>query len=113
MTDLSGWELALYMYRVFIISLGGFTIGFALYVAFLYQRGHLHAGSYHQGIHVTAICFSYILLAAGLTSEIAYRALRSEPITWRLPLATAAFLSGIWALYQLVHTRARDPHGHP
>lgn len=103
----------LHAWRLLVVSAGAFTIGFALYIGWLYHKGHLRSGIYGRGRHVTLIMASYVLLAGELIVEIAYRAIHGDPITWRLPVATVAFALGSWALYQLIKTRATQARDKP
>ena len=100
---LHGWRLA-------VIALGGFNIGFALFVGMRYLKGDLHSGIYRGGRHVYAMMTSYVLLTGFGVTELAGRALRQVGFSWRLPVATAAFLLGTWALYQLMKYRSKLPH---
>lgn len=96
----------LYLWRILVVSMGAFTVGFALFIGWAYSRGNLRSGIYRRGRHVAAIMASYCILATELIVEIGHRAIYAEPVTWRLPVATVAFGLGIWALYQLVKARA-------
>ena len=100
-------ENLFYAFRIAVLSLGAFTIGFAIYVGFIYYRGALHSEVYGRGRHVMFIAISYCLLAAELVFEIAQRAVNSYPITWRLPVAAVAFGLGSYALLKIVKTRAK------
>lgn len=92
-----------------VVSLGAFILGFAIYVGWKYHRGALRTGIYKGSKHVLAITISYGLLIVHLTAETVNDTHRGAPITWRLPLATVAFVLGIWALLVLVKYRALQP----
>jgi len=100
-------ENLFYAFRIAVLSLGAFTIGFAIYVGIIYYRGALHSEVYGRGRHVMFIAISYCLLAAELVFEIAQRAVNSYPITWRLPMAAVAFGLGSYALLKIVKTRSK------
>ena len=97
-----------YAMRIAVLSLGAFTIGFAIYVGIIYARGGLHSEVYGRGRHVMFIAISYCLLAGELIFEIGQRAVNAQPITWRLPVAVVAFGLGTYALYKLLGTRAEQ-----
>ena len=94
--------------QIAVLSLGAFTIGFALYIGWVYHRGGLHSGLYGRGRHVAFIVASYCLLAVGFLVEIAQHTIHDEPVTWRLPVAAVAFGLGTYALYKLLGTRAEQ-----
>ena len=100
-------ENLFYAMRILVLSLGAFTIGFAVYVGIIYARGALHSEVYGRGRHVLFIAISYCLLALALVTEIARRAIDVEHVTWRLPLAAVAFGLGSYALLKIVKTRAK------
>ena len=95
-----------YAMRIAVLSLGAFTVGFAIYVGIIYARGALHSEVYGRGRHVMFIAISYCLLAAELVFEIGQRAVNSYPITWRLPVAAVAFGLGSYALFKIVKTKS-------
>lgn len=99
----------LYYARLAVMSLGAFTIGFALYVATLYLRGQLATRSYRHAAHVVGICASYCLLAGTMVITLGERLVHDKPLDWRSPVALVAFALGGWALSKLIKERARDP----
>ena len=99
-------ENLFYAIRIAVISVGAFTIGFAVYVGIIYARGALHSEVYGRGRHVLFIAISYCLLALALVTEIARRAVDVEHVTWRLPVAAVAFGLGSYALFKIVKTKS-------
>lgn len=95
------------IWRFLLISIGFFNIGFAGFVATMYLKGHFHSGIYNYGRHVFAIMLSYVTLTAAMMYEIGIH--ENQPITWRLPVGTIAFLLGTWAIYSITVVRAKLP----
>jgi hypothetical protein len=95
------------IWRVFVLGMGAFDMGFALTIAWFYVHGHFKPGAYASTAHVLAITVSYVILCAGLWAFIFDRAVQGDPITWRLPLASVAWPLGIYALAKLLR-RAHD-----
>lgn len=95
------------VWRVVILMIGAVDIGMVGYVCWAYMTGRIApAGAYRKTWHVLFIATSYLLLAAGLWANIAGRAIAGTVITWRLPLATAAYILGIIALTRITpHTK--------
>ena len=98
-------------WRLAMVALGGFNVGFALYVGMRYLKGDLHSGIYRGGRHVYAMMTSYVLLTAFAIGEFNGRIQRDVALSWRLSVATVAFSLGTWALYQLMKYRSKTPLG--
>jgi hypothetical protein len=96
------WDDGLRVWRVVVLGIGAFDMGFALTMAYVYVRNHKDPGPYRKVRHVLAITASYVILCAGLWAFIFDRSVHGAPITWRLPLATVAWPLGIYALTQLL-----------
>jgi uncharacterized membrane protein len=99
---MSWWDYTLRIWRVFILGIGGFDIGFALMICWMFMTGKFQNGVYGTPRHVIFITVSYVLLALALWAAIFGKALEGTDVTWRLPLATVAFPLGIIALYRLL-----------
>lgn len=100
------WVQAL---RVATFALGAFSIGFALYIGYLYGKGVFHSGIYRRGWHVAAIIVAWIMMITEEMVEIGEH--WDDPTTnWHLPYFTVAISLGTFALYQLVRVRAAADH---
>lgn len=100
------WEETLRIWRVVILGVGGFDIGFAVMICWMFVRRGFKYGAYTDPGHVLAITVSYVLLAGALWATIFGKALEGVDVTWRLPVATVAYPLGVVALYRLLRRRA-------